>query len=1346
MWVSPERVESGQEVEITCQSSSSVPPTTISWQSSSLTTSSLSTTTTTALHTAAPTTHTPSLYGGTVARSKLKLGVSGDDDGRILTCQADNGVLLSSPLTANLTLNVLHGPVWVWAPNGVLDVREGEDFTISALATANPGPVRYRWRHETRIVDDMDGSVESSGGSGQLVVEHISRHQSGNYTVTASTPNHHINATVIVNVQYGPEDLLAARRVTVDEDGAATVLCSATGNPTPNITWTRSHHNNNNNNKHDKHDRDDNNNNKKYDNKQDRYDDDNNNNNKYNHYDTNDNNNNNKYNRYDTNDNNNYNRYDDNNNNNYNNKHLGTLSSNTSSDVILASGFGEARLVVELASVSDTGLYLCHATSSIATPRPIATAIVVTQAPTSITEHGGDRVGQAWAPVGGTGLLDCRVKAAPAPTVTWTFNTNKLLVADGRKYIIHVPQLVDKVSEWSCVLEVRGVTVRDHGRYTCTAHNSRGSHSLTFSLTPPLLPATPWDVNVTSVGNSVALLSWRSNPFGAPPAGYTIRYRLVGHTQYKHVDVSGSNVTRWSVKKLTPGAQYTFAISAYNNRGSSNYTTPSPQLSIFSMVEEGAVSSSVGGGGGGGGRRQQQHHQRIPRLIILLICLTATTLLVLNVSIVVCFLRRRAATKRNMSASSSKTTALEVYTPTSAAPVDEFPLTTVSDGPPPEYQEEYYESASEGSEDDDGGGGGSEDDDGGGEGGSEDDDGGDSEDVIFFCDGETEFNNDNDNIGGHIIPTLIEQGLLYVAGFDIVLPTHVVVDGDGVDGDGVDGDSCLHTSSKMSLERQTRMEESEHTCLISPCSASHTPEPLASVSSPASRSGSPLLLNGGVTMQSDHLYLPDTNTNTLYLSDNTTNTNTNTDTLYLPDTNTDTLYLPDNTTNTNTNTNTNYNTNTNTRLNSDNNNAVGVVPCSASVPLLMRRKVCQRSPTTDGIAYPSLNNPDVCPTNNNTNTNTNTSLGSCDPLLQQQQQEQDNYPYIDVDQVSVSSQHSSELYGFTLTTKSDEGVRSTQQGVRNTQQGVRNTQQGILNTQQGVLNTQQGVRNTQQGILNTQHGMTNTQQGVLNTQQGVLNTPQAQRFANQPRTRSGLGCTRHNSISGYIGYRSPIRPDHMESTQVQPDLCKVTPTNTKRVGWKEVLHESSELGPQSSQSSQVGSQTFQSPVLEAQTFRGSDLGYQVSQGSETGYQASQGSESGYQASRGSDLGYQASRGTETGYKISRGSESGYQAVSQGSGTGYQVSRGSETGYKISQGSGTGYQVSQGSELDTVTYHNTEVGHEASRGSTDTSTSSTTSTLTLGPRPPPPPPPPRCVRQHSSRSNTSQQLYNIQDKR
>nr|XP_027211794.1 leucine-rich repeat and immunoglobulin-like domain-containing nogo receptor-interacting protein 2 [Penaeus vannamei] len=99
----------------------------------------------------------------------------------------------------------------------------------------------------------------------------------------------------------GPEEIVAAERVVVDEDKTTSILCHADGNPTPNVTWTR-----------------------------------------------------------------------DNNNNKNNNIYI------NSSGAVLASGIGEAKLLVEHASKADTGLYLCHASNSVASAAPVYTALVVT--------------------------------------------------------------------------------------------------------------------------------------------------------------------------------------------------------------------------------------------------------------------------------------------------------------------------------------------------------------------------------------------------------------------------------------------------------------------------------------------------------------------------------------------------------------------------------------------------------------------------------------------------------------------------------------------------------------------------------------------------------------------------------------------------------------------------------------------------------------------------------------------------------------------------------------------------------------------------------------------------------
>ncbi|XP_071536670.1 nephrin-like [Panulirus ornatus] len=572
-WVTPGSVEAGGMAALTCETSSSVPPSTVSWSSAGATLGH------------ATATQSPGLYGGTVTRSELKILTRPQDNGRTFTCEADNG--LGVTVAANVTLNVLHGPMWAWAPTGRLDVTEGDDLTITAHATANPGPVRYSWWRGPAAV----GGDDTDGGDGKLTLTQVDRHMSGNYTVIAHSSWSSINSSFTINVQFGPEDVLAAERVVVDEDGTATVLCSATGNPPPNVTWTRD-------------------------------------------------------------------------------------TDNTSSAHLLSTGIGEASLVVEWASQADTGIYFCHASNTIASSPPISTAIIVTQAPTSATQNiEGEEMGRLWAPIGGSGWLDCRVRAAPAPSFKWTTSRNDI-ISNSKKYFIHVPQLVDKVAEWSSLLEIRHITAHDYTDYTCTAHNSRGSYTMNFTLSPPLLPGTPKNLNITILSSDAVSVTWMHNYFGARAVGFTIRYQATDAPSYEFVDVPGSNSTATTIKDLMPGSEYSFAILAYNEHGHSDYSFPSIKVTMLGMVEEVASSSSVDG-----------RQPRVPRLILLLICLTTTALLVLNISIIVCYVRRRAI-KRNISASSSKTTASEIYTPTSGCAIqgDELPLTSFNDGPPPEYQ------------------------------------------------------------------------------------------------------------------------------------------------------------------------------------------------------------------------------------------------------------------------------------------------------------------------------------------------------------------------------------------------------------------------------------------------------------------------------------------------------------------------------------------------------------------------------------------------------------------------------------------------------------------------------------
>ncbi|XP_069994123.1 nephrin-like [Penaeus vannamei] len=425
-YVSPEAVEAGQEAVLTCETSSSLPASSISWQTDGEPLQG------------AISRRSPGMFGGTVTRSELVVVPTQEENGKVYSCEADNDMAAS--VITNITLNVLHGPVWVQTPPGTVQVVEGEELVLTAAAVANPGPISYSWWRGPSI---LEGVGVEGGQDGRVKILRMGRHQSGKYSVIAHGPSEDITALFNISVLYGPEEAVVAERVVVDEEGPATILCTAEGNPIPNVTWTRE---------------------AEWDN---------------------------------------------------------------SSRAALSTGVGEARIVVEWATQADTGLYTCVAANEISAAPPATTALVVTQPPVFVFAGEEGEWGRTRAAEGTSGRVECRVRAAPAPSFTWS-TANSVELHNNKKYYIHVPQLVDRVAEWISVLVVRNITPADYGLYTCTAHNSRGSHASNYSLSPPIFPEVPLDVNVTQVSSSTAVVTWRHNRMGAPAWGYTIRYRTIG--------------------------------------------------------------------------------------------------------------------------------------------------------------------------------------------------------------------------------------------------------------------------------------------------------------------------------------------------------------------------------------------------------------------------------------------------------------------------------------------------------------------------------------------------------------------------------------------------------------------------------------------------------------------------------------------------------------------------------------------------------------------------------------------------------------------------------------------------
>ncbi|XP_066948196.1 nephrin-like [Macrobrachium rosenbergii] len=539
----PGTVEEGSPVTLSCTSSSSLPPSNITWRSGG------------AIMEGATVDVTQGAFGGTDTRSEIELATTAEDNGRVFICEADNG--LGSTVNKKIKLNVLHSPIWMVKPQPHMDVYEGANAVITATAAANPGPLRYWWRKGEETLQTTDG---------ELQLGKVTREHSGNYTVNAYTPRGAVNASFFLNVQYGPYHVQSTERSTVGQNGSLSVECSATGNPTPKITWTKDTH------------------------------------------------------------------------------------AHNSSAQTLSTGLGIARLVINSARPSDTGVYLCQASNVVSTAPAVKTKIIVTQ-PVRVAKEVAGWSG-SWAPVGGSGRLVCRVRAAPVPSFSWSTQDGHI-IQNNEKYTIHEPQLVDGLVLWASVFEIRQVTRTDYVSYRCTATNALGTDKADIALNPPARPLPPTNFSIINITASSVSLAWTPNFDGGLPRGYTIQYWISGTLNHKTVEITGGNTAGTTVAELVPGTEYFFTIRSENDQGMSDYITPS--LVAHTRGPSGDASTMVG------------NTSRVPRLILLIMTLTGAALLVLNIAIIACFVRRRTMNRNASASSSTKTVALDAYGATPAS-------------------------------------------------------------------------------------------------------------------------------------------------------------------------------------------------------------------------------------------------------------------------------------------------------------------------------------------------------------------------------------------------------------------------------------------------------------------------------------------------------------------------------------------------------------------------------------------------------------------------------------------------------------------------------------------------------
>ncbi|XP_042857964.1 uncharacterized protein LOC122244186, partial [Penaeus japonicus] len=166
-------------------------------------------------------------------KDSLESQKSQENDLPIKTLESRGSQIDAGAAMVDNPIEIQDGPRWVVEPSPQLDVYEGADLVIIASAASNPGPPRYWW---------WRGEETLLGSESKLRLGRVTRQFSGNYTVTAYSQKGTINSTFFLNVQYGPEQVKVPEIVRVDEGERVASKCSAQGNPTPHLTWTKETH------------------------------------------------------------------------------------------------------------------------------------------------------------------------------------------------------------------------------------------------------------------------------------------------------------------------------------------------------------------------------------------------------------------------------------------------------------------------------------------------------------------------------------------------------------------------------------------------------------------------------------------------------------------------------------------------------------------------------------------------------------------------------------------------------------------------------------------------------------------------------------------------------------------------------------------------------------------------------------------------------------------------------------------------------------------------------------------------------------------------------------------------
>ncbi|XP_031845663.1 motor axon guidance molcule sidestep isoform X2 [Nomia melanderi] len=177
--------------------------------------------------------------------SKLALALSKDDDGKELTCRAENPRFPGGSLDQIKVLNVAYAPaVAVRLATGyVLDtLREGDDLKLVCDVESNPPPSKIIWYHnDNRLEHDVAGGTLIA--SNALTLRVLTLAHSGEYSCVAiNSVGEGRSPPIFIRMKYAPRCRVGyeRREITVGWHETVSLRCEVDAIPTDAVrfSWT----------------------------------------------------------------------------------------------------------------------------------------------------------------------------------------------------------------------------------------------------------------------------------------------------------------------------------------------------------------------------------------------------------------------------------------------------------------------------------------------------------------------------------------------------------------------------------------------------------------------------------------------------------------------------------------------------------------------------------------------------------------------------------------------------------------------------------------------------------------------------------------------------------------------------------------------------------------------------------------------------------------------------------------------------------------------------------------------------------------------------------------------------